>query len=74
MLSIHLFQKLFTENKISQKLNDIFESYKNSIVVCTQSFHIKGKANFWNQTPYDFKKIFMISSLNDKNMDKFLFS
>ena len=41
-----LQRKLFTKNKISQKLNDIFEFYKNRFVVFTQSFHIKAKVSF----------------------------
>ena len=44
--SIRLYRKLFIETTISQNLNKIFLFYKNWLVVCTSSFHIRGNVIF----------------------------
>ena len=41
LMSMRLYWKLFTKNRISQKLNDFFEFYKNWPVVSTLRIHIK---------------------------------
>ena len=43
---IHLYQKFLTKYKISQKLNDIFEIYKNwlvlkAFILIAKSFFVK---------------------------------
>ena len=72
---ISLYRKLFIKSIISQKVNNNIWLYKNWLVVCTLSFHIKSNVIFSkkNVVPPNNPKLSWVNWVSGNKLQKMMF-